>query len=181
MAKLKEILDAESQRQSLEQCRMVCLYPEGTFYRAYEWSAWLCVRYIQDFKATKRKFKGEDAPVVFIGFPVACLPKYTPEGAEVTIAEDKSVALLLAGGVFGDTADVTGLTADFENWKQSVPLAESSKRDAPTVGTGPGGSQRPSRLTDIMHSILAYPIEQKSPLECMLFLADIKRSLADIL
>ncbi|MBQ8461659.1 MAG: hypothetical protein IJ543_04490 [Bacteroidales bacterium] len=49
---------------------MIRLYAEGTFYRAYEWSAWLCVRYIQDFKATKRKFKNEEEPVVFVGFPV---------------------------------------------------------------------------------------------------------------
>ena len=27
-------------------------------------------RYIQDFKATKRKFKNEAEPVVFVGFPV---------------------------------------------------------------------------------------------------------------
>ena len=45
MAKLKEILDAESQRGTLDQCRVIRLYPEGTFLRAYEWSAWLCVRY----------------------------------------------------------------------------------------------------------------------------------------
>ena len=50
-----------SRRSTVEQCRMIRLYAEGTFYRAYEWSAWLCVRYIQDFKATKRKFKNEDA------------------------------------------------------------------------------------------------------------------------
>ena len=108
MAKLKDILDAESQRSALEQCRVVRLYAEGTFYRAYEWSAWLCVRYIQDFKATKRKFKNEEEPVVFVGFPVTSLSKFTPEGSEVTIAEDKSVELLLPAGVFGDTADVVG-------------------------------------------------------------------------
>ena len=178
MAKLKDILDAESQRSALEQCRVVRLYAEGTFYRAYEWSAWLCVRYIQDFKATKRKFKNEEEPVVFVGFPVTSLSKFTPEGSEVTIAEDKSVELLLPAGVFGDTADVGALTTDFANWKQSVALAESSKKDAPVAV---GSSQRPGRLTDVMHQILAYPIEQKSPLESMQFLADVKKRIADIL
>ena len=178
MAKLREIMDAESQRASLEQCRVIRLFQEGTFLRAYECSAWLCVRYIQDFKATKRKFKGEEAPVVFVGFPVTSLPKYTPEGADVTESEDKSVELVLPAGVFGDAADVAVLTADFANWKQSVALAELSKKDAPMSGDG---SQRPGRLTDVMHRILVYPIEQKSPLESMQFLADIKRSIADII
>ena len=41
MAQLKEILEKEKERASLEQCAAVHLFREGTFYRAYEWSAWL--------------------------------------------------------------------------------------------------------------------------------------------
>lgn len=52
MAKIKDVLEIESHRESIEQCRVINLFQEGTFYRAYEWSAWLCVRYIQQFKAT---------------------------------------------------------------------------------------------------------------------------------
>lgn len=177
MAKLKEILDVESQRSSLEQCRMIHLFVEGTFYRAYEWSSWLCVRYIQSFKATKRKFKNEDASVVFVGFPVSSLSKYSPEGAITTTTDDSKVELLLPESVFQGVTDIAELQADFENWKGSVPLAESSKKEV-AAGTV---TARPSRLTDVMHSILAYPIEQKSPLESMQFLADIKRSIAEII
>lgn len=180
MAKLKDILDVEAQRSSLEQVRLIHLYAEGTFYRAYEWSAWLCVRYIQDFKPTKRKFKNEDAAVVFVGFPLASLSKYTPDGAQVSVADDKNVELLLPESIFQEQPDVTQLCQDFDNWKGSVPLTEASKKDVP-VGAGGGSGQRPSRLTDVMHSILAYPIEQRSPMECMQFLADIKRSIADII
>ncbi|MBQ8701247.1 MAG: hypothetical protein IJ549_00590 [Prevotella sp.] len=180
MAKLKEILEAEAQRATLEQCREIHLFPEGTFYRAYEWSAWLCVRYIQDFKPTKRKFKSEDVPSVFIGFPVSSLQRYTPDDATVTVAEDKSVKLLLPEGVFQGVSDVSQLQTDFENWKDSVPLAESSKKESDGGKAGSTG-QRPGRLTDVMHLILAYPIEQKSPLESMQFLADIKKSIAEII
>lgn len=45
MPQLKEIFEKESQRGSLEQCLVVHLFKEGTFYRAYEWSAWLMVHY----------------------------------------------------------------------------------------------------------------------------------------
>lgn len=47
MAKLNEILEIELRRHSVDECRVINLFQEGTFYRAYEWSAWLCVRYIQ--------------------------------------------------------------------------------------------------------------------------------------
>lgn len=78
MAKIKDVLEIESQRASLEQCRFVNLFQEGTFYRAYEWSAWLCVRYIQQFKTTKRLFKNEDTSLVFVGFPITSLQKFIP-------------------------------------------------------------------------------------------------------
>lgn len=54
MSQLKEILEKEKDRGSMEQCGVIHLFREGTFYRAYEWSAWLCCRYISQFKATRR-------------------------------------------------------------------------------------------------------------------------------
>lgn len=178
MAKLKEILDVEQQRSTPEQWRTIRLFPEGTFYRAYEWSAWLCVRYLQDFKPTKRKFKSEDSSVVFIGFPVSSLEKYTPSGASVSVGADKSAVLTLPEEVFQGVTDAGQLQTDFGDWKNSVPQTETAKKDA---AIDHSAASRPGRLTDIMHRILAYPIEQKSPLESMQFLAEIKRSIADII
>lgn len=78
MAKIKDVLEIESHRESIEQCRVINLFQEGTFYRAYEWSAWLCVRYVQEFKTTKRLFKNEDTSLVFVGFPITSLQKFIP-------------------------------------------------------------------------------------------------------
>ncbi len=41
MSQLKEILEKDKERGSLEQCAVVHLFREGTFYRDYEWSGWL--------------------------------------------------------------------------------------------------------------------------------------------
>ena len=57
MAKLADILETEQKRADATQLRIVHLFADGTFYRAYEWSAWLCCRYINSFKATKRNNK----------------------------------------------------------------------------------------------------------------------------
>lgn len=57
------------------------LYKEGTFYRAYEWSAWLCVNYVKhDMKVTHKKTK-TSLDFTFVGFPVTSLEKYVPENA----------------------------------------------------------------------------------------------------
>ncbi len=41
MAAITEILEFESSRDGLEMQRIIHLFQEGSFYRAYEWSAWL--------------------------------------------------------------------------------------------------------------------------------------------
>lgn len=67
--KLKEILEIEKERDNPQSCRVVHLVQEGSCYRAYEWSAWLCVRYIKDFKPTHRLLKnsGESIVLYMIG------------------------------------------------------------------------------------------------------------------
>ena len=182
MAKIKDILAVEAQRASEEQCRAVYLFPEGTFFRAYEWSAWLCVRYIQQFKPTKRLFKNEETSLVFVGFPVTSLEKHTPEGAAVSRAADGSVCLVLPAALLPAPLDVQSLGIDYQNWKQSVPLTENSKKELAAAGKGfPSSGGRPMRLTEILQEILSYPIEQRSPLESMAFLADIKKEVAEII
>ena len=82
MANIKDVLEIESHRESLEQCRVINLFQEGTFYRAYEWSAWLCVRYIQQFKATNLSLhRASSSP---IPRNVRCLPPSLSTGLFIT-------------------------------------------------------------------------------------------------
>lgn len=45
MAELKDIVEKEQQRDGRQEFLTVHLYQDGSFYRAYDWSAWLCVSY----------------------------------------------------------------------------------------------------------------------------------------
>lgn len=62
----KEIIDIEASSVAADRDE-VHLLKEGTFLRAYVWSAWLCCRYLHDFKVTKRMFKDAGQAVAFIG------------------------------------------------------------------------------------------------------------------
>lgn len=178
MSQLKEILQIENERENLEQCSVIHLFREGTFYRAYEWSAWLCQRYFVDLKVTHRLLKnGED--IVFVGFPITSLERYTPEGCTVSPLGENNVEIMPIG-VFPFGADVASLQVDFENWKRSQPLTEASKKKVEQEKTIANRNAHP-RLTVVMLQILAYPIEQHSPMECMAFLADIKRQISEII
>ena len=50
MAAITEILEFEANRDGQEMQRFIHLFQEGSFYRAYEWSAWLMCRYLHEFK-----------------------------------------------------------------------------------------------------------------------------------
>ena len=148
-------------------------------------SAWLCVRYVNQFKATRREQKTdltEDGTTVFIGFPVTSLSKYLPEEAETVTNEDKSVTVTLPLSVFDETEDVASLTDAFNNWKSSVPLAQPKKGAASLKADLKNGLDvPPQRLSEVMLRVLAFPIEQKTPMECMNFIAEIKQQIVTLL
>src|SRR5574344_2479952 len=75
MATIKEILNIE---QTREDNTLIHLFAEGSFWRAYELSSWLCFRFVNEFKPTKRRIKGIDATVTFVGFPRQSLQKFIP-------------------------------------------------------------------------------------------------------
>lgn len=123
MAQLSEILTKEKKRVGEKQHREIYLYAEVSFYRAYEWSAWLCVRYISKFNVTKKMVKTIDEPMTFIGFPLTSLEKFTPEGVQVEHRDGNMLVLTLAESFFPDSYDFeTQMQTDFENWKQCIPF-----------------------------------------------------------
>ena len=85
--------------------RDVHFHREGTFLRAYDWSAWLCCRYLHDFKVNKRLFKGLEEPVAYIGFPETSLMKWMPEGAEQRVENEKHLVLQLPEVMVSDTPE----------------------------------------------------------------------------
>ena len=177
---LKEVFSKEQSRKEVVDYRTIHLIPEGTFYRAYEWSAWLCHRYVSQFKPTHRLLKNTEDSVVFVGFPMTSLERHIPEGATIAEQEDKTIALILAETVFGEKVTIEQLQTDFANWKKSVPLVKTKEQGAK------GNSELRIKNfelenggLDILKRILAYPIEQHSPMEAMAFLSEIKQQLSE--
>ena len=71
MSNLQEILALEQENQS-----SIYFYREGVFYKAYEQSAYLFVKYVRPFQVKKRHVKSVKQDVVFVGFPTNSLPNY---------------------------------------------------------------------------------------------------------
>lgn len=176
MPDLKTIVEKEKIRTNIDDKRKVFLYKEGSFLRAYEWSAWLCSRYISEFKVTHKMVKSLNQSVAYIGFPVTSLEKFMPEGSvsDMTVLSEPWFSLP------HQMVD-SGLDLDaFEKWKNSFPVSEAKKKeeDKPTFSesNAPSGG-----LFSMAKRIVEYPVESKSPLECMYFLIELRKQVMTML
>ena len=175
MAQMADIIAAEKARNGFNAQREIRLYGDGSFYRAYEWSAWLCCRYVRQNKVTRRFVKLLDSDVVYIGFPRTSLQKYVLDGTEVEECEDGSVVLRLSATLFPPESECKVLSVDFEAWREHLPMAEKTVQKQ---ATDKQPMVQPVSPTGIMQQVLMFPIESRSPIECMLFFAEIKHKLA---
>ncbi len=181
MTELKEIIEKEKQRDTVQLARMIYFYKEGGFMRAYDWSAWLWCKYIKDFTPTHRKAKQIDSTVIQIGCPVASVSKHLPDDATCVFNDDGSAVVTLPESVIPADADTKAMAEESDKWKQSFPVAEPSKKKTDGDFLSDTLAAHPSTITGIMQQLLAFPVEKKSMLECVSFLCDVKTQLAKII
>ncbi len=183
MSQIIQIVQTEKERSEVTR-NVIHLYQEGTFYRAYNWSAWLCHRFIQQFKVTHKNLKGIEDSVLFVGFPLTSLEKYFGDYPRQEVGE-KAIDVLLPTNMVPEDMVIEMMSTDYEVWKSSIPLTISNakqKENAHEVTDGKMSFQKsPNTLTSIMQQILAFPLEQKTPIECMLFVAEAKQNLARLI
>ena len=162
MSSIKEIIESESKELFNGLRDILHLHREGSFYRAYEWSAFLSCCYLHDFKVTKRLFKGLEQPVTFIGFPETSIQKWMPEGAELSNIDDKHMVIKLPEIMFAGKKSEE-LDAEFIVWKDAVPISEPQTRTEKKMRDSSDNRNDSSipvtTLTSVMQRILAYPIE----------------------
>jgi len=186
MSQLKEILEIENNRTE-DNRSTIYLFQEGSFYRAYEWSAWLCHRYLNQFKVTHRNFRQIEQSVMFVGFPVTSFAKYSSKSDAVLDVSEKCKTIIVSSESIPVDMTLEMMWADFENWKGTIPIQEPSKKSnevkAPFDSRENGGASinvTPSRA-GIVQKILAFPLENKTPMECMSFVAKLKQMVVSII
>ena len=177
----KIMLEIESGRRTLDEHRVIHFCKEGNFYRAYEFSAWLAFRFAGELNVTRRYSKAANGDIMMVGFPLASLPKFTPEGVTPVFSEDgQLMTMTIPAYSFKEDETLEKLKEEFKNWKHSVEA--SNKKGHESGGGKPSLPEgKPQRLTSIMHKMLAYPIEQSSPMECMSFLAEMKKEISELI
>lgn len=123
MTDLKKAIEKEKKRDTVELARMIYFYKEGSFMRAYNWSAWLWCKHIKEFKPIHSKTKQVDEPVIQIGCPVASVSKHLPDDAICIFNEDGSAVVTLSETMIPSDSDLAAMAEEAENWKQSFPIS----------------------------------------------------------
>jgi hypothetical protein len=189
MAKFAEIISIEQQRTDQAQWNVIHLFKEGGFYRAYEWSAWLIAAITYNDEArqqskdrkplsvTRKKIRDSEDTFAFVGFPLNSVDKFIPNRTSFQAASDSQLDITIELAWDGDyTYD--SLNEAFRKWKEEQPIQEPKTRrdesDAPSTSSHLSTS-------GIIADILAWPLEQKTPLENTMFISTLKQKIATLL
>lgn len=144
---------------ALEENNKNCVYliKEGYFWRCYEKSAYLFIKYIKNFQIIKRYIKSIDKEICYLGFPenlfgVIIEPLVKNGKFKVTKKSDNIVII----ENFQDLSEEL-----FLEWKQSIKLPD----------------EKAAEKNEIIRKIKMFPVMEKTPLECMQFIIEIQKRL----
>ena len=170
----------EKERKDISDWKTIYLYREGTFLRAFNASAWLLATFV--YNDEFRKQVGGKQPLqvqhlmsktngdyIFAGFPVASMDKY------VTMCdkrdENSDVVVLTMHDIIAPMFQtVEQYEEAYAKYLASLPPAKD-KKDKPkqqqSFNSEDDGANvmASGGLFEILRSIVAYPLEEKTPLE----------------
>lgn len=176
---LSEILEVEK-RNDEDDLYKIHLFLENDWWRAYEWSAWLCRNYPNSLdesnklKPTHKSLENVENGLILVGLKLNHFDKYMPK-AKVISVNDRHIIV--------DTKEVLS-NLDFNSykpilnkWKDNTPLRQEEPKNR---------KEKPLQtsqisLTSIMREILAYPLESRTPIENMEFIRDIKNKVLKLI
>lgn len=193
MAKLADILAIERDRQEEETWGKIHLFKTGTFYTAYEWSAWLTA--VVSFNDEVRKQTKSRMPLTVtrneiassenetfckVGFPMKSVEKFIPARTGFEAIDDSHLVITIPLPQPSDGTDVTyeRLAKAVEKWKEEQPIKTTKEkppsRHEPVAVTATGN-------VGIIAQILSYPLSERTPLENFQFITSLKQQIAQIL
>lgn len=174
---VKEIIQIENGNRNT-----IILLREGIFWRAYEKSAYAFSMQVHPYKPTRKWVIAVKQDVVSLGFPVSAAENVL-NGCKVLMRQEARLVLAAS------PIDPDG----FEVWKQTVPRSLPPAVVAPEPAAAspvmePAAFIRcftrrfcpsDSVATGLRTASRRFNIESKTPVDCMLFLMELKRKLAE--
>lgn len=163
----KEIFDIEQTNRD-----KIYLYKEGMFWIAYERSAYRFANYIRPYRATKKMINSIALEMVSLGFPVALL-----DSLDVEILDRGDKQAILKAPDPNQPNE-----REFEAWKDAIALHQPKPQNPETPKPNP---QQPlpqleiTQIPSLADRLRDFNLANKTPMECMMFILELKNSLGD--
>ena len=154
--KIQEKLQAEQSRAD----GTILFIGEGSFYKAYQGSAWLACGLLHRFKVFRRFVRKAGCEVVYIGFPKSSLEKFV-SGRRYEMKGDTVQVFL--------NDDEPGLSEDYASWLASIPITYLNN-----------STEKQDSLRALCQKVLDYPLEESTPMACVVFLAELRKQIKEI-
>ena len=164
MADKKTIIEREKSGNGV-----IYLYKEGIFYKAYEQSCYAFYQYVRQLKLKKRFVKKAGSYVVSLGFPVNSADK---------LLVGRDVKDFELGIVVKMKDDERIDEKEYEAWKTEVADTTSAPLRA-SVPLSVSEPQLQDNENDLVEKLRNFPLESRTPLDCMLFVGELKRMISD--
>lgn len=194
MAKLADILSIEHDRQEPEKWNVIHLFKTGTFYTAYEWSAWLTA--VISFNDEVRKQTNTRSPLTVtrneiasadgetfckVGFPMKSVEKFIPVRTAFDAIDDTHVIITIPLPQPQDGTETTyeRIAEAVKKWKEEQPV-KVAKEKRPSIERGVV-TQPPTGQGGIIAQIISYPLSERTPLENIQFISSLKQQISTIL
>jgi len=145
MAQLADILQQERDRDTADKWGLIHLYKTGSFYSAYEWSAWLisvitfndevrmATKDRKPIAVTRIPMANSNETFCRVGFPLKSIEKYIPNRLDFNSEDDKHIVITVALPQPQDGSEITyeRLSEAVVKWKEAQPLKQpKDKRDS---------------------------------------------------
>lgn len=190
--KPSEAIEKENQRQDPSTWNKIYLHKDGSFYHAYEWSAWLiktiiCTEEFQKqrndsviLSAIRYNNKKSLGEYVIVGFPLTSLSKYIPTYKDTDLTESGDIIVEI------EIPDVQNksyndLYSDFVNWKESCEIKEQKQKEPKPKSSISIATKYSMGLFSIATQVLSYPLESSSAQDNIDFIATLRKQVANLL
>ncbi len=167
----KEILDIEKTNDD-----KIHLYKEGMFWIAYEKSAYRFITSVRPYRATRKFVQQVGEEMVSIGFPSAILDEIN---VEVLEKSERQITLQAP-----ENEGATG--KEFQAWKAQTALHiprlqikpnQVKTREVTREMSAPLPLPPVQQQSTITEKLRDFNLANKTPMECMMFVLDLKNSL----
>ena len=154
----------------------VRLWPEGSFYKAYERSAYLFVNRVKSYEVQRRYVATAGRDVVSIGFPQSAQEKL---GLTGRVCDNGSVTIRV---------DAPLDEQAFLSWRDALPLTEPKPKSGPAPLAAPAeplheqpsaSSQSAAQSAEqaVAARVRSINLASTTPMQCMLLLSELQAML----